>query len=93
MFITTRQYLEALDTIQKYVNQLSTDVELSIMIKDSCPPDFWYSSMKNQCFNVLPCQFGDLQDVESLGNKEIYDCYKVIDGEHQQNIILKEHCY
>lgn len=93
MFITTKQYLDALDTIQKYVNQLSTNIELNVVIKDTCPPGFWYSTMKNQYFNVSPCKFGDLTDVEGFGNKEIYDCYKVINSEHEGNIILKEHCY
>jgi hypothetical protein len=93
MFITTRRYLDALDTIQKYVNQMSANVELDVIIKDTCPSDFWYSTIKDKSFQVTPCQFGDLRDVEGFSNKEIYDCYKVIDGEFKGNIILKEHCF
>lgn len=70
-----------------------TNIKVRIYIPVDKKTDFWYQTLNGMVYNVRECtSYDDFKDSEGLSNKEPKDCYIVIDGESETNIILKEDC-
>ena len=70
----------------------STNIKVILYIPVDKKTDFWYARLNGMVYNVKECTYGDFKDCEGLHNKEPKDCYIIIDGASETNIILKEDC-
>jgi len=92
--ITKKEYLEAQKIVDTYKReQINKHAIINyVFICEDCPDGYWYSYQKGKQFNVEFCHYSDLIGVEGFRGKDPNECWKVVDGDFKDNLIMKKHC-